>query len=126
MFDDPRINDFLSQYDEKLTCRVQLLRQLLFDVLSAVTEQPDLPARMIAYTYGQRYTDMICTIIPSRKGLKLGFYKGTELPDPECLLEGSGKISRYVVLKTDEQLAAIALKNLLHAALEAYRVRTGQ
>lgn len=67
--------------------------------LPGVTEQVDYPAKMVAYCYGQKYVEMVCTLIPSQKGLKLGFYIGVSLPDPEKLLEGTGKISRYVEIR---------------------------
>jgi hypothetical protein len=65
---------------------------------------------MIAYSYGQEYAEMICTIIPSKKGVKLGFYKGIDLPDPDKLLEGAGKISRYIEIRSNEQINSPALK----------------
>jgi hypothetical protein len=73
--------------------------------------------------YGQGYSELICVLIPSKKGLKLGFNKGPELPDPTQLLEGTGKISRYVQIKSKDQLHAPALKNLLVNALAAYHLR---
>ena len=55
------------------------------------------------------------------EGLKLGFNRGTELPDPDNLLEGKGKISRYVEIKSEKQITSVAVKNLLAHALAAYR-----
>jgi hypothetical protein len=78
---------------------------------------------MIAYCYGQKYSEMICTIIPSKKGLKLGFYKGVDLPDPTNLLEGTGKLSRYIEIISDEQIKSPALKKLIKSALAAYKKR---
>ncbi len=66
---------------------------------------------------------MICTIIPSKRGVKLGFYKGVDLPDPDNLLKGTGKISRYIEIRSDNQINVIALKQLLEKALAAYRER---
>jgi hypothetical protein len=76
---------------------------------------------MIAYCYGQKYADLICVIIPSKKGLKLGFNRGVEIDDPENLLKGSGKISRYVQIKSSEQIASVSLKKLLASALKIYK-----
>ncbi len=66
---------------------------------------------------------MICTIIPSKKGIKLGFYKGSGLPDPAGLLTGSGKVHRYVEIKSEASLKDKALKNLMTEALKAYKQR---
>ena len=117
------INLFLSQYDEQVFGNALKLREVLFATLPDIIEQIDIPARMIAYCYGQKYSEMICTIIPSKKGLKLGFYRGTDLPDPGNLLKGTGKISRYVDIESIEQVKSASLKNLIKSALTAYRQR---
>ncbi|MGC4103615.1 DUF1801 domain-containing protein [Ferruginibacter sp.] len=114
---------FLSQYNEAVVTTALQLQTLVLKELPGVTEQVDVPAKMVAYCYGQKYVEMICTIIPSKNGLKLGFYKGNELPDPEHLLEGNGKISRYVVITPGKPLPTAALKQLLKAALAAYKTR---
>jgi hypothetical protein len=120
---DAQIETFLSQYDEQVFKTAFKLREVLFANLPDVLEQVDLPARMIAYCYGQKYIEMICTIIPSKKGLKLGFYRGVDLPDPDHILEGTGKISRYVIIMSEQQIKSSAIKKLLKAALAAYRKR---
>lgn len=117
------IEDFLSQYNEQVSSDAQKLRKLLLATLPNITEQFDAPARMIAYCYGQKYSELICVIIPSKKGLKLGFNNGVELPDPTQLLKGSGKISRYVEILSEQQINSAELKNLLQSALVNYKQR---
>lgn len=58
----------------------------------------DLPAKMIAFTYGPAYKDMICVLFPSQKGVKLSFSKGAELSLKFPFLTGEGKKSRYIEL----------------------------
>ena len=120
---DPKLNAFLSQYDEQVYDNALKLREILLENLPDVIEQLDLPARMVAYCYEQKYIEMICIIIPSKKGLKLAFYKGVDLPDPDNLLEGKAKLSRYVEIQSDKQIYSNALKQLIKKALEAYRER---
>lgn len=118
--------DFLSQYDEAVFTRALELRQLVLLHLPGVTEQVDLPAKMVMYVYGPRYKDLVCNIIPSKNGLKLGFYKGNELPDPGRLLEGTGKISRYLVVDPGKKMNVAGIEKLLQAALLACRQRNGE
>ncbi len=125
MTPNPEIEEFLSQYDEKIFQHAQKLRQLLITHLPDITEQLDMKAKMIAYCYGQKYVELICVIIPSKKGLKLGFNRGTELPDPAGLLEGTGKISRYIPIKSADQIESPAITELLTKALEIYKERIG-
>ena len=123
MKEDNKAIVFLSQYDEPVCKAAIQLRKIVLANLPGIIEQVDLPAKMIAYCYGQKYIEMICTIIPSKKGIKLGFYKGADLPDAQHLLEGTGKISRYVEIKTGEKINPGAVKDLLKNALAAYKER---
>ncbi|NML38157.1 hypothetical protein HHL17_13205 [Chitinophaga sp. G-6-1-13] len=116
---DTDILSFLDAYPATVATRVKGLR----DMLPGIMEQLDVPAKMIAYSYGHKYTEMICTIIPSQKGVKLGFYKGNELPDPAGILKGTGKISRYVEIPDEGAIHSAALKKLVDAALAAYKKR---
>jgi hypothetical protein len=116
------VSSFLQQYDRDVASMVGELRRIVASLLPGVTEQLDLPAKMIAYCYGRRYIDMVCTIHPSKKGVKLGFYKGAELPDPDGLLQGTGKLSRYVIVDSG-RLHSVALRQLLEHALTSYRER---
>jgi hypothetical protein len=99
------------------------VRIYLREQLKGVEEQPDFPARMIAYGYGAGYNDMICTILLSRTTVKIGFYKGTSLPDPHKLLTGTGKVHRYVEIRSAKDLSP-QLDQLLRAAFGAYLERT--
>ena len=115
------IEMFLSQYDAEVYKNALVLREIIFANLPNIIEQIDAPANMIPYCYSQKYAGLICVIIPSKKGLKLGFNRGTSLPDPDNLLEGKGKISRYVQIKSSEQINSPALKQLLTNALDLYQ-----
>ncbi len=123
MAEDKKIHEFLSQYKLPVYNAALQLRKIILPKLPGIIEQIDLPAKMIAYCYGQKYIEMICTIIPSRKGIKLGFYKGADLPDPQHLLQGTGKISRYVEIKAGEKINSKAVTELLKNALAAYEER---
>jgi hypothetical protein len=91
--------------------------------LEGVTEQPDAKANVIGYSYGSGYKDLICTIILSKNGIKLGFYKGSELPAAKKLLTGSGKVHRYVEINSEEDIRNPALLDLLEKAVEAREKR---
>ena len=121
MIREKEIDDFLSKYDDEVSGNALKLRKVIFENLPGITEQIDVPAKMIAYCYGQKYSELLCVIIPSKKGLKLGFNRGSELPDPDKLLEGTGKISRYVQIKSGKQINSASLKKLLISALTAYK-----
>ena len=48
--------------------------------------------------------------------VNVGFFRGAEIPDPERLLEGTGKFMRHVKLRPDRDIDATALMRLIEAA----------
>jgi hypothetical protein len=113
--------EFLSDYDPHITEMAMKLREVLHANLPEIIEQVDLPAKMIGYCYSQKYADLICALFPSKKGLKLSFNRGTKLPDPDNLLEGTGKISRYLVIKSEMLIDSPAMKALLKEAISVWK-----
>ena len=55
--------------------------------------------------------------------VNVGFYCGAVLPDPDGLLEGTGKFMRHVKLRPDRQTDAVALMRLIEAAYVDMRMR---
>ncbi len=104
------IEEFISNYSSEVVSKFFEIREIIFANLPEIQEILDIKAKMIAYCYGKKYAAMICTVIPSKKGLKLGFYKGVDLPDPEKILKGEGKISRYIEfdLKNETNISQVA------------------
>lgn len=120
---DKAVKTLFSKYEENISSLGFSLREYILSELKDVIEMPDLHANMVAFGYGPGYKDMICTIIASKKGMKLGFYKGSELPDPAGLLTGSGKVHKYVDIKKTEDFNRPELKDLLEEAVIAYKMR---
>lgn len=113
----------MSTYPKDITDGIDELRSIIKRELPDITEQLDLSAKMIAYCYGQRYTDMICVIVPSQKGIKLSFYKGVDLPDPENILQGNAKTTRYLQFKSVEDFNEKQIVFFLENALKMYEKR---
>lgn len=115
---------FLAHYDEQIVHNALELHEVILATLPEITEQVDLSAKMIAYCYGQKYAELICVIIPSKKGLKLGFNRGSSLPNPTGILKGTGKISRYIEIKKTEDIHDPAVKVLLKEGLKLYHLNS--
>jgi hypothetical protein len=122
MVNDQLTDSILWKYEEKISTLGFQLRDFVFSELKDIVETPDNSANVIGYGYGPGYKNMICTIIPSKKGIKLGFYKGGELPDAKKLLTGTGKVHKYVEIKSEEDMND-DLKTLMANALKKYKGR---
>jgi len=98
-------------------------RDLLAEALPGATETLDGSAKLLAYGYGPGYKGLVCTLLLSQTGVKLGISRGSKLPDPKQLMQGSGKVHRHVQLRTTADLKQPGLKPLLKAALAAWKKR---
>ena len=66
-------------------------------------------------------SDCIVTIAAASNGVGLCFVRGASLPDPEKVLLGSGKQTRFVRLPSADVLDQPALQRLLSVAAERAR-----
>jgi hypothetical protein len=71
----------------------------------------------------KKMSEHFCYIALYKDHLNLGFNQGAELPDPEGLLQGPGKMLRHTKIAESEDLHNPALRRLLEAALD-HRVST--
>jgi hypothetical protein len=115
---------FLEAYPDGVRELADAARKALAKALSGAAEGVDKPAKMLRYSYGPGYKGLVCTLLMSKTGVKVGIFRGSELPDPAGLMQGAGKVHRHVQLRTAADLERPELKQLLAAALAAFRART--
>ena len=114
--------DFISSYPLDIKENSILVRELILSMYGNAEEIIDISARIIGYNLGPGYKNTLCTIIPSQKTVKLGFAYGYLINDPECMLTGSGKVHRYVIVK-DFYTQQFYLKYLLNEAFKLWKMR---
>jgi hypothetical protein len=113
------VDSFLASYAPEVRSIALKARALILDMLPEAIEQIDIPAKILGYGYDRTYTGSICAIAPQKSYINLMFGRGTELPDPQGLLEGTGKKARHVKVRTPEDVDNPAVCALLEAAAEA-------
>jgi hypothetical protein len=113
------VESFLAAYPMEVQELAFAARTFLTEALPGTAETLDESAKLIGYSYGSGYKGLVCTMILSRTGVKLGIVRGSELPDPKRLLQGSGKVHRHIQLRNAADLKRPGLKPLLKAAFTA-------
>jgi hypothetical protein len=113
--------DLVAAYPEGVQDLARQTRALMFDVLPNVEETIDETGPYVTYGYGRGYKGVVSYITVNHKGVKLGVAGGASLPDPKKLLQGSGKAHRHVVIQTASDLRQPGLRQLVRAALAAWK-----
>jgi hypothetical protein len=66
---------------------------------------------------------MICSIILSKGGVKLGLVNAADVDDPHQLLEGAGKRHRHIVIEEPADLRKAGVRELVNTTAAAWRTR---
>jgi len=114
----PELKGFLSSYDPAIvrslrSTRALVLRaapqanELIYDAYNAVS---------VAYSFSGRLREAFCHVAAYESHVNLGFNRGSELPDPDGLLQGSGARIRHVRIRSDTDLRTPALLALVDSA----------
>lgn len=117
------LEKLLESYPGDVQALASGARRLIRQLLPKVEESVDSSAPVVGYGYGPGYRGMVCTLILSKSGVKLGLVRGGDLADPRGLLEGSGRVHRYVQLHAPADLRKASLSQLIKAAYAAWQAR---
>ncbi len=110
-------DDLLTLTEGALRPVVSALRAMVLEVHSEACEVVRLGDRAATYGVGPRkMIDGYAYILPHSAWVNLGFYRGTDLPDPEGLLEGTGAKMRHVKVRSIDDAQLPALRVLVAAA----------
>ncbi|HEV3040672.1 MAG TPA: DUF1801 domain-containing protein [Candidatus Angelobacter sp.] len=113
------VDDFLVPFAPEVRDLAMAARSFVLKMIPNIEEGVDIKGRIIGYSYGPKYIDMVCMIMPTKIGVNLGIAYAMQLPDPGKLLEGTGKVHRHVKLRSQSDLKSAALKSLLKASSDA-------
>ena len=113
----------LARYPDDVQALALEATRLIRRLLPGVEQHADPAAGLIAFGYGPGYRGMVCTLLLSKTGVKVGLVRGSELDDPRGLLAGSGKVHRYIQMKSAADLRRPGVSALIKATYNAWRER---
>jgi hypothetical protein len=94
------------------------LREIVRQVDPETVEVVRLGDRAATYGVGpKKMSESYAYILPYKKWVNLGFYKGVDLPDPAGLMEGTGKKLRHVKVGSLEDAERPEVRTLIEVAL---------
>lgn len=109
--------EVISQNDAAVQEIARATRALIYDVLPQVVEVVWTQQRNIGYGTGpKKMSEHFSWIGLTKSYVQLGFFYGTELPDPDGLLEGTGKMLRHIKLRSVADVQRPAVRAMLDFA----------
>lgn len=107
----------LAKFDPSVRDIAKATRKRIMEVLPETVEVPWTVQKIAGYGTGpKKMTEHFCWIQPNKAHVNLGFNYGAELPDPEGLLEGTGKLFRHIKIKSIADLERPGVRRLIEKA----------
>jgi hypothetical protein len=115
-----QLRAFIAKFDPQHQALIRSLRAAMRRRLPAAYElvYDNYNFFVIGYGPTDRPSDAIFSITANASGLGLCFLHGARLPDPERVLQGSGRQTRFVRLASAATLKTPAVAALIDAAVQ--------
>ena len=102
-------------------------KHLLEEVYPEYVEVPWVKQKTIGYGIGEKkMSEHFSWIGIYSKHIVLGFNYGTELPDPDNILEGTGKLFRHYKIRSVNDILNPALNTVLASAVQDIKQRNNR
>jgi hypothetical protein len=105
------LDQYLLKYDEEMGSLARDLRNMILE------QVPDMDEVIKWKNLFYEKKGHVCAIVIHKDHVNLQFARGTELDDPERILEGTGKKIRHVKINNTKEINSDKLKNLVVEAV---------
>jgi len=107
---------FSGGYPPEIQTISRKLRAMVNRVMPKANEILYAKDNHVGYSTTQSSRDRVVYICPMKNYVRLGFMRGTQLPDPDHILVGEGKWLRHVKVRSADEAGRPALERLVEAA----------
>src|SRR5579862_8613487 len=120
MTPDAQLKGFIARYSPTIAKRARTILAKMRARLPGATElvYDNYNGLVIGFGPSERASEAPFSIVVYPKYIRLFFLGGADLPDPDGLLEGSGKVVRSIVLDDAGVLDRPAVKTLMAQAVD--------
>lgn len=117
---DSRLLGFLTPYDRHIAELTLAVREVVLEEAPDAIESiyDAYSAVAIGFSFTGRLKDTYCHIATCTNHVNLGFNRGTQLPDPNKVLVGTGKWTRHIRIDKEGDLRQPYLPRYIQAAIE--------
>lgn len=117
---DRQLLTYLAPYDPHVANLALALREVVLEEApEAIESLVNGYAVSIGFSFtGKPLKDGFCHVVTYSTHVNLGFNRGALLPDPDGILEGSGKSIRHIRIRNHDDLDRPVLRRFLQLAIE--------
>ena len=117
---DRQLLTYLASYDPHVSHLTLALREV---VLQEAPDAIETISKGYAVAIGFSFTgkplkDGFCHVVTYSGHVNLGFNRGALLPDPNGVLQGTGKSIRHITIRNQAELDRPSIRRYLQAAIE--------
>lgn len=116
---DADVERLLAEHDPELRVIEHALRATIHREFPDAVEQVDFGNRLIAFGRSMRMRGLLFAIIAHKTWVNLQLADGAELPDPDGVIEGTGKRIRHVKVRSVGDASSPAVVAAIRAQLDA-------
>jgi len=110
------LRELLDDYSPEVRELAISVQARIFELVSDAEEKVMRGYKSLSYGFGGGMKDQFAAIVLHGERVNLQFHRGTDLPDPAGLLEGTGKTMRHVKIRTDETVRSEEVRALIESA----------
>jgi hypothetical protein len=123
MTPEQQVRTFIGKFDAKNQALIRQVRAVLREWFPTGSElvYDNYNFFVLGYAPTERPSDAVVSMACSSNGVGLCFIHGAKLPDPEKVLRGSGRQTRFIHLDSVETLTRPEVETLLSLAIERAR-----
>ena len=116
--DTKDLSKFLKPFPENVKEITLWLREFIWDLYPNCNEliYDNYNALAIAFAPTNKAGDAFCSIAVYSKHVNFGFNRGSEIADPDKILNGKGSLYRYITIKEKKDFPNSYIKKLLKDA----------
>jgi hypothetical protein len=101
------LNNYLSSYNSEMGSLARDLRNMILEIV------PDLDESIKWKNLFYEKNGFVCAIVVHKDHVNLEFARGTELEDPEEVLEGTGKKIKHIKIRKSSEINSKILKKMI-------------
>src|ERR1700733_13237475 len=117
---DRQVLNYLASYDPNFSNLALALREVVLEEAPDAIESISKGyAVAIGFSFtGKPLKDGFCHVVTYSGHVNLGFNRGALLPDPNGVLQGTGKSIRHITIRSQAELDRPSIRRYLQAAIE--------